>query len=177
MVKTALFLDESKDGDYILAAALVPNGRQVAFRKVMSQLRFKGAKRLHFAHEKDSQRGKVIAKLLQLDIKFVIYRVAGQREYESRALCIEGIVEDLVRHDVVRIVFESDESLISSDGRQLRTGLLERGLLESVTYDHFRPHEEPVLWAADAIAWCYSRGGDWRKLISPMVLELRDLTP
>jgi hypothetical protein len=33
-------------------------------------------------------------------------------------------------------------------------------------------HEEPVLWAADAIAWAVGAGGDRRRRVDPLLLEL-----
>lgn len=29
-------------------------------------------------------------------------------------------------------------------------------------YDHMPPYGDPLLWIADAVAWCSSAGGAWR---------------
>lgn len=38
-------------------------------------------------------------------------------------------------------------------------------------WDHRQRHEEPLLWVADAVAWCVNRGGDWERLVRPMIVE------
>ncbi|WP_179118522.1 hypothetical protein [Saccharothrix sp. ALI-22-I] len=35
-----------------------------------------------------------------------------------------------------------------------------------LTYEHFRAHEGPMLWAGDAIAWSYGAGGEWRRRVA-----------
>lgn len=40
----------------------------------------------------------------------------------------------------------------------------------SLTYEHMRPHEEPILWVSDAVAWAYGAGGDWRRRVTPAVV-------
>jgi hypothetical protein len=39
----------------------------------------------------------------------------------------------------------------------------------ALVYEHVRAHLEPNLWAADAIAWAYGAGGDWRRRIRNLV--------
>jgi hypothetical protein len=34
-----------------------------------------------------------------------------------------------------------------------------------------------MLWAADAIAWSYTKGGDWLRRVSPMIVQTRLLLP
>ena len=36
-------------------------------------------------------------------------------------------------------------------------------------YRHAVPHEYPLLWVSDAVAWCYSSGGDWMRRAEPLV--------
>jgi hypothetical protein len=41
-------------------------------------------------------------------------------------------------------------------------------------YEHLKPHEEPLLWVPDAVAWCYGNGGDWRRRVAPLVARSVD---
>lgn len=45
----------------------------------------------------------------------------------------------------------------------LRQGHLKRGIKKQVEYCHVDKSQEPIVWAADAIAWSYSRGGDFKR--------------
>lgn len=38
-------------------------------------------------------------------------------------------------------------------------------------WDHKQRHEEPLLWVADAVAWCVNRGGEWERLVRPMIVK------
>jgi len=36
-------------------------------------------------------------------------------------------------------------------------------------YRHVAPHEHPLLWVSDAVAWCYSNAGDWIRRVDAIV--------
>jgi hypothetical protein len=38
-----------------------------------------------------------------------------------------------------------------------------------MTYHHDMPHQEPLLWAPDAVAWCWAAGGAWRQKVADRV--------
>jgi hypothetical protein len=38
-----------------------------------------------------------------------------------------------------------------------------------LTYEHRRSYEEPLLWVADAAAWCYGAAGERRRRIKQVV--------
>jgi hypothetical protein len=48
-------------------------------------------------------------------------------------------------------------------------------LRHAVRYDHMHRHEEPLLWAADAIAWAWQRAGDWRDRVRPLVVQFQEV--
>ncbi|WP_460702136.1 hypothetical protein [Myceligenerans halotolerans] len=41
-----------------------------------------------------------------------------------------------------------------------------------VRYDHMHRHEEPLLWAADAVAWAWQRGGPWQAAAKGLIAEV-----
>jgi hypothetical protein len=36
---------------------------------------------------------------------------------------------------------------------------------DAFLYDHMPPYDDPLLWIADAFAWCSSAGGTWQERI------------
>lgn len=69
------------------------------------------------------------------------------------------------------MVFELDESAKVQDDQILSRAIrLIRGKRE-MQWDHLQRHEEPLLWVSDAVAWCVNRGGDWERMVRPMIVE------
>jgi hypothetical protein len=69
------------------------------------------------------------------------------------------------------LVFDRDESVISKDEIWLKSELRKVDKLVPIGFQHLSRHEEPILWVADALAWCDSRGGDWHKRIQSFILS------
>ena len=44
-----------------------------------------------------------------------------------------------------------------------------RGRPGAPAYVHLPAHQEPLLWSADALAWAYGAGGDWRRRVDPLL--------
>ena len=47
---------------------------------------------------------------------------------------------------------------------------------DRLAYEHLKPHEEPVLWIPDAVAWCHGSGGEWCRRVMPLVDEVVNVT-
>lgn len=62
-----------------------------------------------------------------------------------------------------------DDPYMPSDKRTLYRAVREYGVVDSLSYVHQRPATEPLLWVSDAVAWCYVKGGDWRRRIEPLI--------
>lgn len=41
---------------------------------------------------------------------------------------------------------------------------------------HMPPYGGPLLWIADAVAWCPSAGGAWRDRVAPIIAAIQDVT-
>jgi hypothetical protein len=65
----------------------------------------------------------------------------------------------------VSIVLELDETVRFRDHQFLKQ---QQAIKE---WDHRQRHEEPLLWVADAVAWCVNRGGDWERMVRPLIVE------
>lgn len=142
----------------------------------MRSLRVAGARTVHFKHERDSIKKDIAAALVSARVRARIYLGCGEPE-TVRELALRVLVTDLAPVGMQRVVLDSrgpDRDHL--DKRVIRTALA-ASEAAMVTYQHLRSHEEPVLWAADAIAWCYGAGGDWRRRVQPAVEAVADVGP
>ena len=44
-------------------------------------------------------------------------------------------------------------------------------------FEHRRASAEPMLWVADAMAWAYGAGTNWRLLVESVVEDVTELRP
>lgn len=72
------------------------------------------------------------------------------------------------RAGVAQLIIERDESLERAERRQIADVIRHAGSSE-MQYRHVAPHEYPLLWVSDAVAWCYSNSGDWIRRVDAMV--------
>jgi hypothetical protein len=105
--------------------------------------------------------------MVELEVAVSVWVAKNRADKEARPLLLEALAAEAARALASRITIESDASLDSAD-RRIIAGVVRREGV-SLTYRHAAPHEEPVLWVSDAIAWCYSRGGDWTRRVGPLV--------
>jgi hypothetical protein len=165
------FADESTRQRYLVAAVLVDSSRLDPTRRALRALCKPGQRRVHFAKESPARRRLIVSALLELDLRVRIYECPGP-SVPARARCIGQLVDDLLDHDVRRLVLETLETQRRADVATIRERLGPAGTL---TYEHRYAYEEPLLWAADAAAWCYGAGGDWNRRLGPMVDKAVDL--
>lgn len=112
----------------------------------------------------------------ELEVRSTIYQAPRWvNEFAGRQTCIERLAQDAITHTAELIVFERDDSVVLHDRRTLHRVLLGSDGQPMVRYQHLRPYEESLLWIPDFVAWCWARGGTWRKLIQPVVEELIQL--
>ena len=171
------FIDESRRGGmYLLAAALVRSDELARTRSMMRGLSVAGARTVHFKHERDSIKKDVAAALVSAKVRTRVYVGRGQADV-VREQGLHAAVRDLATIGLQRLVLDTrTQDGNHSDRRIIRTALIEAtGEANKVAYVHLRAHEEPALWVADAIAWCYGAGGDWRRRVGPIVEAVTDI--
>jgi hypothetical protein len=171
------FIDESHRGNlYLLAAALLRPGELASTRSLMRSLRVAGERKVHFTHERDSIKKDVIAALVSARVPTRVYVGHGHAE-AVRERGLRAAVEDLAASGLQRLVLDARWHA----GNQVDRAIIHATLLraharpEAVTYEHLSSHEEPALWIADAVAWCYGAGGEWRRRVKPIVETVRDV--
>jgi hypothetical protein len=170
------FVDESIRNGYLLSAAVIASGDLAPARGKLRELCKPGQRRLHMKDENDSRRREILSTLGGLGLAIYLYRapVAGRPIRASRDDCLRALIPELARLDVVRLVIES----CSQDHRDnqviqpLAGELLAEGRFLWV---HSAPAADPMLWAADAAAWAYGKGGDWRRRVEGIVARVTDL--
>ena len=167
--QTTLFIDESKSRHYVLAAAEVSREDFAAHRAELRSLVLPGQRRLHFAKESDPRRRAILTALTRLGVRVHVIESTVKREAPAREDCLVTLIGGLRARTAIGLVLERDASIERSDHRILYRELSTRGLRDHVEYRHEDPHREPLLWIPDAVAWCWTRGGDWRRRIAALL--------
>ena len=171
-----LFVDESKEHDYLLVASVQVSGELDDLRKLMRGLVLRGQRRVHMKKESDPRRRAIAAAICGAGVTASVYD-AGQRyrgELDARAACLRGLVEDAAGRGDTLLVIEQDDSLLDWDRRQLYA-LTREARLPLLRYEHRRASAEQLLAIPDAIAWCWAKGGDLRRRIEPAVTTDRQV--
>lgn len=133
--------------------------------------RLKGQTRWHFTNERQSRQKEIVGAIVDSGmIRARLYYGKGD-ETALRSAIFKQMGLDLVSAGVDRLVIESREQRDSFDRRALYDPLSGSGLL----YEHLRPSEDAALWVADAVAWCFSKGGRWRERLEPIIEHVADL--
>lgn len=113
--------------------------------------------------------------MCELRVEVQVYVVRGLSHREARELCLRALVNDLVASSASRLCLERDASVEAADRRLIRNALARHQSLETITYHHANPAEQPVLWISDAVAWCQQAGGEWPRRAGPIVTGVKAL--
>lgn len=172
-----VFADETKDRGYMVAAAVLPSGDVSAARRGVTGLLRPGQRRLHFTKERDSRRRQIIDAMCGLGGWVGIYDAArhGKDHHSARKACIDQLAGDCVRLGAQVLVIERDDSLMVHDRRWLYERMHMSGAAGTLRYQHQRAYEEPLLAIPDAVAWCWAKGGEWRKRAEPLVKQVHQV--
>lgn len=168
-VAYSVFADENRAGGFRFAAVSIANSDISEARAAMRHELPPGTRRLHFVKENDRNRRRALGAIERIAFRAVIIEApdalppTGQR---ARALI--ALVHWAVATGATRVVLERDENRITADRRVVGVTLAELSPLREVAYLHSPPTTEPLLWIPDAIAWCWMRGGTWRKRVEAM---------
>ena len=167
------FVDESKKDGLVMVAALLASGDRSSGRSVMRRLRLPGQSRIHLYKERRGRRGTIVSAICAINVVVDVYDASALREERgARAVCLRQIVEDLAAVGAESLFIEQDDSLVGSDRAVLYDAVRKVAVREPLRYAHRRPNEEPLLWIADAAAWCWTHGPEWRRRIQPVVRSI-----
>jgi hypothetical protein len=167
-VSLHVFVDESLRGRYLMAAAMVSPAALTPTRTLLRSLCAPRQRRLRFKTESDARRRAILAQLVGCHAKVRVYTCRSD-EVTARAVCLDQLVTDAIADGVQRLVIESREGRDQADRHVIFAALQRAEAPAELTYEHMRPHEEPLLWIADAVAWAYGTSGDWHRRVGPMI--------
>lgn len=170
-----VFVDESKEGGYLVTAAALLSGDLTSARRAIRSLVLPRQRRLHFTHENDGRRKLILDTIAELGPQVKIYDASAHHRRRQREVCLDVLVEDLAAAGTRMLVLETDESIVDLDRKTLYRSVRRHGCQDVLEYRHLRAFEEPLLAIPDALAWCWQRGGHWKRRAVEMVDEIRAL--
>ena len=142
---------------------------------MIRELTLPGQRRVHFAKESDARRKQVLDVVDLVAPDVVIYDSSLCARRRQREACLEHVVRDLAKSGASLLVIESDESVVAL-GRRLLFRYVRQLDCDTLEYRHLRAREEPLLAVPDALAWCWHRGGHWRKRVASLVSDVQQIT-
>lgn len=172
---STLYVDESKSKGYIMVAAVVVPGDVAALRQEIRALVLPGQRRIHFTKEGDQRKRKILSRLTELGVQAHVFHCDSKNDAIGRENCLISLVAHAAEHAYTRIVLERDESIDKTDRRILYREVNNRGLGNSLSYELEHAQQEPLLWIADAIAWSYTKGGDWKRRAGELIVSTTHL--
>ncbi|SHQ67462.1 Uncharacterised protein [Mycobacteroides abscessus subsp. abscessus] len=172
-----IYVDETKQRDYLLVASVHIGDDIEALRGVIRQLLLPGQRYLHMKDENDGRKRTIAAALVAADIKATVYRAGTEHRTHNqrRAACLGGLIQDHAHGPETLLIIDQDDSLVSFDNQRLIEYTRAAGCRATLRYEHRSDKTELLLAVPDAIAWCWAKGGHWRTLITPAVSEVRDV--
>jgi hypothetical protein len=163
---TVLFVDESKQPRYLLAATRVGEQHVPRLRKVLRSELKPGQRSIHFKKEHPRRRRELLSLYERQGLNTILIESNARYDLEARFECLEKLVKYALEAGVSRLVFERDDSVFKFDEASLYSLIRRQARAKHLGFEHFYRHEEPLLWIPDSIAWCANQGGDWSRRIA-----------
>lgn len=165
------FIDESRRGNqYLMAVALVDPANLEPVRKRLRQLLLRGERELHFYKQNDRRRRELSEQVARLPFTALVYTSTCRRADEpARRACLTQLTNDLLARKAHRMVLDSRESRDHDDRAVIKHLISAEPGHPQLVYEHFRGQNEPLLWLADIVAWCWGAGPGWRKRVDAII--------
>lgn len=177
-MKNRIFVDETKQRGYFLVAGAVVPGDIAKLRRELGSLVLPGQRGLHMKDERDPRRRAIVDLIVSANVHAIVYD-AGKRfsnEPQRRSECFRELVNDIAsKPGETHLVIDRDDSLVQNDRKCLIEFSRMSGCRDQLRYEHLKTHEEQLLIVPDAIAWCWAKGGDWRRRVRPVVKDVRQI--
>lgn len=169
-----VYVDESKSGAYYIAAAAAAPGDVAPLEREIRALRHGGRSSIHFNSE-GNRRDLLLRRFSEMDVRVSLYMMRGAKDRVARPALLSQLVGDLVTSRASEVIIERDASLEQADRRIIRERLEHLDAIGDLRYSHVGRSDEPLLWIADAVAWCFQAGGQWPKKVAGIVGEVTEL--
>jgi hypothetical protein len=155
------FSDESvREGQggllYVVAAGAVAQTDLDPARDELRKLLLSRQPYLHWNSEKAARRLAIVdclSDLVAMALACTYYPVEARRQEPARAACLTALVGDLKAEGISKLVIEARGEVLDRRDRRTLLHAREVGIAShDLNYRHVGKLEEPLLWAADAIA-------------------------
>lgn len=160
-----LFVDECKQNIFLLVGFAISSFENQHMRKQLRAQLLPGQRSLHFKTENTRRKKAIIKVLRETNCQLVVVKCSKRGQRTSRLCALNTLIDSTLALTSNRIVLELDETVRLQDHQFLK---FQKSISE---WDHKQRHEEPLLWVADAVAWCVNRGGEWERMVRPMIVE------
>jgi len=181
-VSSLVLVDESKAAAYLMVAVSIDASDRHEIRRQLDTLTLPGRRGLHMQSESPRRRRTIVSSLTRLAVRqdWVIRLYSAGRsgtEKERRRRCLEAIVADHTKPALTHVVFDKDALLEGWDRQVLIEQLRSSSEMGNLTYEHQSRNSEQLLAIPDAFAWCWARGGEWRRRVKPVIGGFRTVSP
>lgn len=163
------FVDESIEKQYRLCLVAVPTSELNVTRKSLSTLRLKGQKRIHMSKESDARKVQILNHIQKMENwKCIILetKVSRLSNSEARQRLFFLASSHKLWKSITHLVIEDSTD---RDRDQSTLTWIKNNSEHKIDFDFAKPSEDECLWLADALAWAYAKGGNWRKKIKSRV--------
>lgn len=154
-----------------MAAAATAAGDVAGIERTLRGLRAGGRSAIHF-NDESRRRDQLLRAFCELDVRVTVYVMRRTRDTIARPALLRTLVDDLIASGASDVVLERDASVELADRRIIRDRLDQLGALGRLTYGHRNRNDQPLLWIADAVAWCQQKGGAWPSKVTPIVSDV-----
>lgn len=156
-----MFADETKSRGYVFGSVIANDYQLFELRQRLRTLVKPGQRSIHFSNESYQRRRFLLDVMLSLGLTAKVTSTSQKDSREGRNYALACLLESAQASGCEKLVLELDASNLRGDRRFL-------GEIRSqyrVGFTHVARHDEPLLWAADAVAWSFQRGGNFRKVL------------
>lgn len=163
-----MFADETKSRGYVFGSVVAQDDQLKELRQRLRSVVKPGQRSIHFSNESDQRRRSLLEMILSLDLVAGVTATNQKDSREGRNVALTCLLKNAQKSGCHKLVLELDNSSLKGDRRFL-------GSLRSenqIDFTHLARNEEPLLWAADAIAWSFQRGGNFRKVLLSAGVEV-----
>ena len=171
---TWAFSDESERGNLVLFGLMtLPAADATNSRRELRRMLLPGQRRVHTAKESPRRRRQLLDVVGRLDVEAVVFRLRrppGMHRTSARALLLGAACAELSAMGVTNWVLDDEEPVQAARDRRVIDETI-RAARRSLVYDHRASHDEPLLWAIDAIVWAVGAGAAMHDRVRHLVEE------
>lgn len=171
------FSDESvRRHDYMICAAVLAPSELGSTRRALRRTLVPGSRRIHMIKD-GNYRDRYVSAVAELGIQARLYvtPISSISQRQARSKCLRSMVPDLLGAGVTHLIVESCDQDRQDSDVLVAARALAAADETTFHFDHYQPHEEPMLWAADVIAWAYGRDSRWRHRVAHLIADVVDV--